>query len=270
MVAFNTLISHRFRGFSRFENSIEGLRSALDFGVQIIEFDIRLARCGTPMIYHDEKSQDKNGNSHFLCEVMAKDYSKLGANFSHMPTAISLFEEIVAHENQTCKLLVDIKDAGIEDMLFALAKSFNLLNRIVWVSWLPEVIYAMNDIQKGQQLCLSHWCRRPGRNTRALHHIFSAVNGHIKRPKRALVVGERSGWFVDGPVRGELRQILTHVCVPAGQVWPELVAQYKRDNISVSAFSYTDKETLENESKRLNLNEYFIDDHTLFNEFKAH
>jgi hypothetical protein len=92
----------------------------------------------------------------------------------------------------------------------------------------------------------------------------------VKRPKRRLVVGERSGWFVDGPLRGELRDIITHICVPAGQVWPELVSQYQKDGISVSAFSYTDKNILENESKRLNLNEYFIDNHTLFEDFKPH
>lgn len=270
MVEFNTLISHRFRGFSEYENSIAGLLKAMDFGVQIIEFDIRLSRCGTPMIYHDEKSKDDKGNYHFLCDIMAIDYDELGANFSHMPTALALFEKIATHPNKTCKLLVDIKDAGVEHMLYALAKSFNLLHRIVWVSWLPEVLYAMNDIEAGQKLCLSHWCRRPDRHTRAVHHVYSAVNGNIKRPKRQLVIGERSGWFIDGPLRGELRRIVTHVCVPAGQVWPELVAQYKRDDISVSAFSYTDKIILENETKRLNLNEYFIDDHNLFSEFKVH
>lgn len=270
MVDFNTLISHRFRGFSEFENSIEGLNKALDFGVQIVEFDIRLARCGTPMIYHDEKSLDAYGKYHFLCDIMAKDFNQLGENFSYMPTADALFAAIAAHANQSCQLLVDVKDAGVETMLYALAKSYNLTDRIVWVSWLPEVLYAFNDIEARQKLCLSHWCRRPGRNTRAIHHVYSAVKGQIKRPKRSLVVGERSGWFVDGPLRGELRDIITHVCVPAGQVWPELVSQYQKDGISVSAFSYIDKSILENESKRLNLNEYFIDNHILFSDFKPH
>tara|TARA_R110002020_G_scaffold54310_9_gene151568 strand:- start:1107 stop:1913 length:807 start_codon:yes stop_codon:yes gene_type:complete len=265
---FSKLISHRFRGFSDFENSIDGLENALDFGVKQIEFDIRLARCGTPMIFHDESARDASGKARHLCDIMARDYVNTGGVFTHMPTADQLFSAISDHPNKDCQLLVDIKDAGAEFALYALAKSYGLSDRVVWVSWLPEVLYALNDIEPGQKLCLSHWCRRPGRFTRAIHHVFFADKGHIERPERTLVVGERSGWFVDGPLRGEIRKILTHVCVPANQVWPALVDQYQADGIEVSAFSYTGKNTIEKESKRLKLDAYFIDNKGLFEEYK--
>lgn len=265
---FSKLISHRFRGFSEFENSLEGLNSALSFGVRQIEFDIRLARCGTPMIYHDESARDGSGKSRYLCEIMARDFADIGGDFCHIPTAEQLFSDIARHSNKNCILLVDIKDAGVETALYALAKSFGLIERIIWVSWLPEVLYAMYDIEAAQSFCFSHWCRRPGRWTRAIHHVFSADKGHIQRPSRKMVVGERSGWFVDGAVRGDLRRILTHVCVPANQVWPDLVTQYQTDGIQVSAFSYTRKKAIESESKRLKLDAYFIDNKILFEEFK--
>ena len=266
---FSKLISHRFRGFSKLENSLEGLINALDYGVRQIEFDIRLARCGTPMIYHDEAARDGKGKTKKLCDIIGSDYIRAGGVFANMPTADQLFSAISEHPHKDCRLLVDIKDAGAEFSLYALAKSYGLSDRIVWVSWLPEVLYAMNDIESGQDLCLSHWCRRPGRFTRAVHHVFSADKGHIKRPDRTFVVGERSGWFVDGPVRGEIRKILTHVCVPANQVWPALVDQYQSDKIKVSAFSYTVKSTIESESKRLKLDAYFIDNKKLFDEYSS-
>jgi len=62
MVDMSQLVSHRFRGFSKHENTIEGLLAALDFGVSQVEFD----------------------------------------------------------------LLIDMKDAGFEDMLVALAKRFRV------------------------------------------------------------------------------------------------------------------------------------------------
>lgn len=269
MIDFKTFISHRFRGFSDVENTIVGLNAALDFGVQQVEFDIRVAKCGTPMIYHDESAKTATGKNHHLCDVMARDFSTLGGEFEHMPTAEALFAVIAAHHNKDCKLLIDIKDAGFEEAIYALVQAYGLKGRVIWVSWLPEVLYAMNDIEAGQRLCLSHWCRRPGRNTRAIHHVFSASKGHIKRPQRKLVIGERSGWFVDGALRGEIRKIITDVCVPAGQVWPDLVKQYQSDGIDVSAFSYTNEAVLENESKRLSLNSYFIDNKTLFDIYKT-
>ena len=220
------------------------------------------------MIYHDESARGVDKRKRHLCEVMSSDFEAIGGDFAHIPTADALFSEIAAHPNKECQLLIDIKDAGFEEAIYALVQAHGLITRVIWVSWLPEVLYAMNDIEAGQKLCLSHWCRRPGRNTRAIHHVFSAAKGHIKRPKRKLVIGERSGWFVDGPVRGDLRKIITDVCVPAGQVWPDLVKQYQDSGISVSAFSYTDMKVLENESKRLKLNSYFIDNKVPFDALK--
>ena len=84
MVALKHLISHRFRGFSPYENTISGLNAALDFGVLNLEFDIRVAKCGTPMIYHDEFALDKNGTAHRLSDVMASDYAELGGIFAQL------------------------------------------------------------------------------------------------------------------------------------------------------------------------------------------
>jgi len=41
MVGITQLVSHRFRGFSEKENTVEGLNAALDFGVAQVEFDIQ-------------------------------------------------------------------------------------------------------------------------------------------------------------------------------------------------------------------------------------
>jgi len=91
MITLKNLISHRFRGFAHHENTISGLNAALDFGVLNLEFDIRVAKCGTPMIYHDEAALDKDGKLHHLCDVMASDFKALGGAFTHMPTAEALF-----------------------------------------------------------------------------------------------------------------------------------------------------------------------------------
>jgi len=122
MVMRSQLISHRFRGFSEYENTIAGLRSALDFGVEQVEFDIRVTRCGTPLIYHDESAKTVTGELQHISNIMAKDRHRLGGAFAHMPSAESLFEAAASHENKA-RLLIDMKDAGFEDMLPLVSKS---------------------------------------------------------------------------------------------------------------------------------------------------
>lgn len=266
MVALSNLISHRFRGFAPYENTIAGLIAALDFGVLNLEFDIRVAKCGTPMIYHDEAALDKEGKLHHLSEVMAHDFADLGGVFAHMPSAEALFAAISEHPKKDTKLLIDIKDAGFETEIHALVMLNRLASRVVYVSWVPESLYAMHDIAPDADYCLSHWCLSPDTKTRQVHKVYEAKMGHIKRPRRRIVHGERSGWFVDGPLRGELRDIVSSVCVPQAMVSKALVEDYHKDGIEVSTFSYVDWDHINRHKERFNIDTYFIDNKRVFDE----
>jgi len=242
MVDINNLISHRFRGFAPHENTIAGLNAALDFGVLNLEFDIRVAKCGTPMIYHDEAALDKDGKLHHLCDVMA------------------------AHPKKEAKLLIDIKDAGFETEIHALVMMGRLAARVIYVSWVPEALYAMHDIAPDAEYCLSHWCQSPDAKTRQIHKVFKDKMGHVKRPSRKRVHGERSGWFVDGPLRGEMRDIVSSVCVPQAMVSRALVDDYHKDGIQLSTFSYVDWDHIRRHDERFNIDTYFIDNKSVFDE----
>ena len=266
MVNLSQLIAHRFRGFTDYENSLDGLGKALDYGVKQIEFDIRVTKCGTPLIYHDEHAPDKHGQQHYLKDIMANQRQSLGGVFAHMPSAQALFAAIAAHKNQDVKILIDMKDAGFESMLYALVRANDLQDRALWVSWLPETLYAIHDIDPSAALCLSHWCAEPTAKDKDLHKIYTAIDGHIKRPERRYVHGERSGWYVKGPVQGELRDILSYICVPQGDLSLALVEDYRRDNIAVSAFSYVDWQHINQHNRDYRIDDYFIDAKSVFTE----
>ncbi len=266
MVDISQLVSHRFRGFSKFENTIEGLVSALDFGAAQVEFDIRVTRCGTPIIYHDEAAVAPDGQTYKICEIMAHDLKDLGGVFALMPTFEVLLAVAAAHTNKA-RLLIDIKDAGFEDMLVALSKIFRIEDRVIWVSWLPETLYAIHDLMPDAELTFSHWCRKPNAAIRSIHRIYEAKNGQVPRPDRTLVMGERSGWFVNGPLRGEIRELVNNVCVPVDMVTQELVKDYQSDGMRVSAFSYVTRDGVDWAEKNLGLDDYFIDSKAVFDSF---
>ncbi len=273
MASFNSLISHRFRGFYKHENTIEGLNAALDFGVQIVEFDIRVTKCGTPLIYHDEYALDKSGKKHFISDVYAKDLKKIGGTFSHMPTANALFEAAAKHRNNSCRLLVDIKDYGFEDEINALIHLHRLQDRSVYVSWVPNVLYKMAELAPHIPLCLSHWPKNPNTAIRAKHKVHSANDGVVPRLQERYFHGERSGWFIDGGLRGELRQIIRKsggsVCLPVDMLDKALIQDYQADGIEVSAFSFIDSQVLDNFENEFGLNEFFIDNKKVFDDHPA-
>jgi len=266
MADLSNLIAHRFRGFTFFENSLNGLNAALDFGVKQIEFDIRVTKCGTPLIYHDEYAADKTGKRHHIKDIWTHEREALGGTFAHMPTAEALFAAIAAHPNQDAKILIDMKDAGFEVMLYALIRANRLEGRALWVSWLPETLYAIHEIDPDAKLCFSHWCGDPSAKDKQLHRIFTSQDGHIPRPKRRYVHGERSGWHVAAPVQGDLRKILSSVCIPQAMASRALVDNYHKDGIAVSAFSYVDWDHINRHQSEFNVDDYFIDSKKVFNE----
>ncbi|NNE56664.1 MAG: hypothetical protein HKN36_01025 [Hellea sp.] len=274
MVRFDQLISHRFRGFSEHENTIEGLVAALDYGVQLLEFDIRVTRCGTPLIYHDECALDKSRKKRYLSEVFAKDLKELGGTFHHMPTADALFDAAANHPNKTAKLLVDIKDAGFETEIDALIRSHQLQDRVTCVSWVPQVLYSMAEIAPDIPLCLSHWPESPDHLLRALHHVYDAKDGRIPHTHRQQFVhGERSGWYVKGGLKGELRMLIRQsggsVCLPVNMLNADLIKDYQKEGIEVSAFSFIDWPTLDRCEEAYGLDLYFIDRREVFEQFKG-
>lgn len=269
MLPINRLISHRFRGFAKEENTVQGLLACFDFGVKYVEFDIRVARCGTPMIYHDEYALDASGHMRNICDVMATDFTQVGGRFKTIPTAEELFNAAAAHPDKTAVLLVDIKDAGFEMEIHSLVMAAGLSERVNYVSWVPEVLYQINAIAPNTPLCLSHWCQNPGSLVRSHHTVYDAKNGCIPRPESHVRKhGERSGWYVENGLKGELRELLRSVkgsvCLPQAMASAELIAAYHTDGIEVSTFSYIEWPSIMAHEDTLKPDFYFIDKKGVF------
>ncbi len=273
MTTFDQLISHRFRGFSEVENSMAGLEAALDFGVQYVEFDIRVSACGTPVIYHDEYAKDRKGQKRHISQLMAGDFSDMGGAFAHIPLAEDLLRMTARHSNKQAKLLIDIKDYGFETEIDALVRSHRLEGRVIYVSWLPAVLYRMAELAPNIPLCLSYWPQDPDAAVQALHHVYKAKDGILPKPAKNYSHGERSGWVITGGVQGTMRDILKRchgmVCMPHTMLSRPLIHAYQADGIKVSSFAYTDPDLLERHAAHYKPDLYFIDNRQLFEIYRS-
>lgn len=68
------LIGHRGVAAYAPENTLEGIRTAADMGLEWVELDVKLTKDGVPIIFHDEEL-DRTTNGSGL--VMAKTYSEI-------------------------------------------------------------------------------------------------------------------------------------------------------------------------------------------------
>lgn len=269
-IEIGAFISHRFRGFAPHENTLKGLRAALDFGVQNLEFDVRMAKCGTPMVYHDEFALDGGGNKQYLCDYKASEYAQLGGAFAHMPSLDALFSTVKVHKNQTAKLLIDIKDLGFEEEIHALVMYYRLQNRSIYVSWVPEVLYRLHDLAPDIPLCLSHWCGDVSEDVARSHDIHISKDGNIPRLTDQYMTGVRYGWLAKKALSGDMLRILKRsgggICVPEMMLTRALSNFYHNQGLFVSTFSYTDWSAINAHRAKLNIDMYFIDNKQVFDE----
>lgn len=269
-IGIGALISHRFRGFAPHENTLKGLRATLDYGVQNLEFDIRMAKCGTPMVYHDEFALDADGNKQYLFNFKASEFAKLGGAFARMPTLDALFSTIKVHKNTTAKLLIDVKDLGFEREIHALVMFYRMQARTVYVSWVPEVLYRLHEMVQDIPLCLSHWCGDVSGHVAASHDIHISKDGSIPRQSDPYMTGVRYGWLAKKPLSGDMLQILKTsgggICVPEMMLTRKHSDFYHEQDLFVSTFSYTDWQTIHADKSALNVDMYFIDNKLVFDE----
>ncbi len=269
-IGIGALISHRFRGFAPYENTLKGLSAALDFGVQNLEFDVRMTKCGTPMVYHDEFAMDRDGNKHNLCDYKLCEYARLGGTFARMPTLDALFSTVKVHKNRTAKLLIDIKDLGFEQEIHALVMYYRLQTRTIYVSWVPEVLYRLHDLAPDIPLCLSHWCGDVNEHVAANHDMQVSVDGIIPRQHDEYMIGVRYGWASKHALTGDILDILKSsnggICVPQMLLTRELSDYYHSHELFISTFSYTDWPLINTHKSTLNIDLYFIDNKQVFDE----
>ena len=96
------LIAHRGNAFEFPENTLPALRSALELGVQHLEFDVHLSADGVPVVMHDDNLQRCAGldrdalamNWQALQSISVHEPSRLGERF--MGTCIPSLAEVVA------------------------------------------------------------------------------------------------------------------------------------------------------------------------------
>lgn len=152
------LLSHRLRGFSPNEGSLDGLRAALACGAPRIEIDTRVTADGEILVIHDSRL-DRLTRSRG--PVLAYDWGQRGPPLYRqgageaVPT-LSEFLNVFTEGQTDCELFIDIKDGGVEQMHCRLIEAAGLERRTWIISWSPAVVLAVHRLNPRIRLGFSY------------------------------------------------------------------------------------------------------------------
>jgi glycerophosphoryl diester phosphodiesterase len=266
------LLSHRLRGFSAFEGSLSALRAALADAVPWIEIDTRMTGDKIVLVFHDSRLERL---THEVGPVA--DYRVEGGGLPRyrnssnecVPMLDEFLREFAARRDST-RLMLDIKDAGSEE-LHCRAVARAGLDDVVWIiSWSPQILRRVHHIAPHIRLGFSHvpltrWrslCRAVipiigrGRVVRQAGRLLARLG--VDRDLQDVVLyldeynsptdpfeGVAGGYpihFASAAPTGEIAEILLRtnggVGTPAMMLTPEYVKDVHRAGLSVFVYSF--------------------------------
>jgi glycerophosphoryl diester phosphodiesterase len=134
-------IGHRGAKAYKTENTLESFSKAIELGANAIEFDVRRSKDAQLIISHDDNLKKVYGKDILVNESPLSELKQLTNN--RIPT---LEEALRFIGDKVEKIVVELKEAGYEQVVLDLIIKENLREKVIVVSFLEEALARIRDL----------------------------------------------------------------------------------------------------------------------------
>jgi len=191
------VISHAACGGHAPENTLAGVRAALQIGADAIEIDVQASADGIPVLMHDLTLDRTTSGKGDLSSFTAEQLSTLDAGGEPVPT----FAQALELTRGRALLVAEIKRPGCEEALADVVRSGGALADVMVWSFLPPALEAMRRAEPrlpgGLLLAPQSMGNWPGMRELALRLGLQAVSVfHLSLEPEVVAEARRSGLTV--------------------------------------------------------------------------
>ncbi|MDI6592090.1 MAG: glycerophosphodiester phosphodiesterase family protein [Patescibacteria group bacterium] len=127
------------------ENTIRAFKRALDLGVDLIEFDVRMTKDKKLVVIHDEKLDRTTNGKGFVRDFAFEEIKKLDAGKGEK---IPSFEETLnLLKSEKPIIVIEIKEPQITEKILKIIKKENLENKVLIVSFWHNILNKIKEIE---------------------------------------------------------------------------------------------------------------------------
>ncbi len=137
------VISHATCAGHAPENTLAGIRAALDIGAHAIEMDVQASADGVPVLMHDLTVDRTTSGSGDLASLTLKQLQALDAGGEPVPT----FAQALELTRGRALLVAEIKRPGCEATLTDVIRHADALEDVMVWSFLPPALAAMREAE---------------------------------------------------------------------------------------------------------------------------
>jgi glycerophosphoryl diester phosphodiesterase len=147
------LIAHRGKIFlnQETENTIDDFQKAINIGVDGIETDLRMTKCGTIILHHDDHISNNKINNLTYQEIKELDNT--------IPTLREFLTFITNQKQWNGILDLEIKTYGLTNSIYDILEDFTeLLDRIIFTSFLHHSVWEIKNLFSKVKIGLLYRC----------------------------------------------------------------------------------------------------------------
>jgi glycerophosphoryl diester phosphodiesterase len=136
-------VGHRGARAYEPENTLASFKKALEIGVDAVELDVRRTKDNQIVVIHDadvKRTTDGEGLVSKLTLKEIKGFSTDGGE--RIPT----LQEALDFLDKKVKVLIELKEAGVEEQVLSMVKDRGLTKNVVIVSFLEDVLKKIREL----------------------------------------------------------------------------------------------------------------------------
>lgn len=138
------ILGHRGCAGLEPENTIRAFKRAIDLGVDLIEFDVRMTKDKKLVIIHDEKLDRTTNGQGFLRDFNFEEIRKFDAGKGEKIP--SLEEAIDFLKNQKPTIVIEIKEPETTEEILKIINREKIEDKVIIVSFWLEVLKKIKEI----------------------------------------------------------------------------------------------------------------------------
>jgi glycerophosphoryl diester phosphodiesterase len=138
-------VGHRGARAYEPENTLRSFKKALEIGVNAIELDVRRTKDNQLVVIHDADVKRTTNGKGIVSELTLDEIKEFStAKDEKIPT----LKEALNFLDSKVKILLELKEEGIEEQVLAAIREKGLQKKIIIVSFLEEVLRKIRESEK--------------------------------------------------------------------------------------------------------------------------
>jgi glycerophosphoryl diester phosphodiesterase len=144
-------IGHRGARAYEPENTLRSFKRALEIGADAVELDVRKTKDNQLVVIHDPDVKKTTNGKGLVNELTLKEVKEFSTERGEK---IPTLEEALGFLDKKAKILIELKETGVEEKVLSLVRGNGLQKNVIIVSFIEDALRKVRELDREVEIGL--------------------------------------------------------------------------------------------------------------------